>query len=200
MGVSSERPDARIATPSPQSVNGHEAKPFVLVTMGMEHHPFDRLVRWVDGWLATDAGARVECLIQSGPAAPPSHAESVDFLEYRDLEDALARAAIVVCHAGPGSIMMAKWLGHRPIVVPRLARFGEVVDDHQVTFGRQLASEGDVVIAESEASLAAALDEAVAGPPPPRSQGPSLPMTEAVARLAELVEGLVSTSRRRAGR
>jgi UDP-N-acetylglucosamine transferase subunit ALG13 len=96
--------------------------------------------------------------------------------------------------------MMAKWLGHRPIVVPRLARFGEVVDDHQVTFGRQLASEGDVVIAESEASLAAALDQAVASPPPPRSQGPSLPMTDAVARLADLVEGLVSSSRRKASR
>jgi hypothetical protein len=49
--------------------------PLLLVTVGTDHHPFDRLVRWVDGWLASsprrhDSG--LTCLMQTGTAAPPA--------------------------------------------------------------------------------------------------------------------------------
>jgi UDP-N-acetylglucosamine transferase subunit ALG13 len=41
-------------------------------------------------------------------------------------------ADAIVCHAGSGTIRDALELGFRPIVVPRLARFGEHVNDHQL--------------------------------------------------------------------
>ena len=44
--------------------------PLLLVSVGTDHHPFDRLVRWAGAWLAAHPGA-VRCLMQTGTSAPP---------------------------------------------------------------------------------------------------------------------------------
>ena len=31
-------------------------EPLLLVTVGTDHHPFDRLIRWADAWLAAEGG------------------------------------------------------------------------------------------------------------------------------------------------
>ncbi len=49
-----------------------------------------------------------------------------------------------------------------PIAVPRLKRYGETVDDHQLELGGLLAADGRLVLVEDEAELAAA----VAATPP----------------------------------
>jgi UDP-N-acetylglucosamine transferase subunit ALG13 len=54
--------------------------------------------------------------------------------------------------------------GKRPVVVPRLARFGEAVDDHQLPFARRPAEAGAVTLVEDVAALPEALD-APAEPP-----------------------------------
>ena len=169
----------------------------VLVTMGMDHHPFQRLVDWSDAWLDA-APADVEGLIQCGPAHSSDPGRSVDFLDFPDLEARMAGARVIACHAGPGSIMMARWVGHRPVVVPRLAELGEVVDNHQVTFARQLASQGEVLLAESEAAFREAMDAALASPGPIHAGADPLAMSEPLRRFDELVGELVRTTRARA--
>jgi UDP-N-acetylglucosamine transferase subunit ALG13 len=54
--------------------------------------------------------------------------------------------------------MVALANGHRPIVVPRLGRLGEAVDDHQLTWARRVAQDGLVLLVEDEADLAAAVE------------------------------------------
>ncbi len=67
----------------------------------------------------------------------------------------------MVTHAGVGSIIVALSNGKRPVVVPRLKRFGEAVDDHQLQFGRRFADAGLVTFVESPDGLADALGGAV---------------------------------------
>jgi len=165
--------------------------------MGMDHHPFQRLVDWSDGWLET-APSDVQGLIQCGPARCPHPDRSVGFLDFPDLEARMAAAHLVACHAGPGSIMMARWIGHRPVVVPRLAELGEVVDNHHVTFARQLAEQGEILLAESEASFREAMDIALASPGPVRPGADPLAMSEPLRRFDELVGELVRRPRARA--
>jgi UDP-N-acetylglucosamine transferase subunit ALG13 len=50
--------------------------------------------------------------------------------------------------------------GKRPIVVPRLRRFGETSDDHQLAFARRLADAGMVTLVEEPEKLAEALVQA----------------------------------------
>jgi len=70
--------------------------------------------------------------------------------------------------------------------VPRLHRYGEAVDDHQVPFARRLAETGLLTLVEDPADLAAAL----AGPVPPLERTPggeSLLAADLRAYLEELV-------------
>ncbi len=77
-----------------------------------------------------------------------------------------------VCHAGVGSIVLARRYGLRPIVVPRKHELGEHVDDHQLELSRRLAQSGIVTLVEDERDLAAAVfassDEAIASGTPLR--------------------------------
>ena len=60
----------------------------------------------------------------------------------------MEQARVVVCHAGVGSIMLARRCGKRPIVVPRRLHLGEAVDDHQLPIARRLHANGVVTLLE----------------------------------------------------
>ena len=136
-------------------------RPLVVVTVGTDHHPFDRLVRWVDAWAST-AGPSVECFIQTGTSSVvPRSAAWAPYASRDELRALMARAAAVVCHGGPATIMDCRRAGVKPIVVPRRRAFGEHVDDHQVLFARRSARSGDVDLVESEERLRAILDTAL---------------------------------------
>lgn len=130
----------------------------LFITVGAAHYQFNRLFRWTDSWLASDRGRGVRCFAQHGPSVPPSRAENQPYMQYADVLHALGEADVVICHGGPGSIMLARQHGLRPIVVPRLRHLGECVDDHQIAFARRMSSLGDVELAESEEELHDLLD------------------------------------------
>jgi UDP-N-acetylglucosamine transferase subunit ALG13 len=128
----------------------------ILVTVGTNEAPFDRLLEMVDDLASADGDG--ELLVQHGPSrVRPAKAECVDFLPYDELAAAIRRAEVVVMHAGVGSIMTALANGKRPVVVPRLERLGEAVDDHQLALGRRLDAEGLVTCAEDGDTLRAAI-------------------------------------------
>jgi UDP-N-acetylglucosamine transferase subunit ALG13 len=165
----------------------------LLVTVGTDHHPFDRLVRWVDAWLAAHPG-RLPCLMQTGTSAPPTGAAAWQaYLAFDALQAAMAQAAAVVCHGGPGTILGARQAGAVPIVVPRRHRLGEHVDDHQVAFARRLATQGGRVhLAETEAELHRLLDRVAAGPAAFRSGPEDRNAAAAVGAFGRLVDRLVA--------
>jgi UDP-N-acetylglucosamine transferase subunit ALG13 len=81
----------------------------------------------------------------------------VAFLDFAELAALMDEAAVVVSHAGVGSILCALRAGHVPVVVPRLARHGETVDDHQLELARRLQANGLVTLVADAAELRAAL-------------------------------------------
>ena len=166
----------------------------VFVTVGMDHHPFNRLMRWVDEWLSERTAPPVlHC--QVGTAVPPRRAAFVyGALGVEDVERHIRDADVVICHAGPGTLTAAWRFGNRPIVVPRLARYGECVDDHQVLFAQRLRANGKIVLAESRIELAECLEEAFV-------LGTTLSGTEtdghardAVEAFSRIVDPLLTTS------
>jgi UDP-N-acetylglucosamine transferase subunit ALG13 len=159
----------------------------VLVVVGTDHHPFDRLVRWVDRW-AGERGDAVRAVVQHGSCAPPVHAEGHALLAHADLVALMDEAAVVVSHGGPGTIADARRCGRKPVVVPRDPAHGEHVDDHQVLFSQRLAHQGTVLRATTEDGLRALLDGALADPATvaveEQLEGST---TEPVRRFAEVV-------------
>ena len=129
----------------------------IFATVGTHHQPFTRLMHALDQLPAE------ELVVQHGHSPRPRHAaEAVPFLPFADLLDHMERARVVITHAGSGSILLSRRFGHSPIVVPRLARHGEHVDDHQLELARVMEGEGSVTVLWEMDRLA----EAVAGVPP----------------------------------
>jgi UDP-N-acetylglucosamine transferase subunit ALG13 len=73
----------------------------------------------------------------------------------------ITEADLVILHGGAGSVIHAIHAGKIPVVMPRLAKYGEHVDDHQVEFARALAREGKIILAEEPHKLFAAVEEAL---------------------------------------
>ncbi len=134
----------------------------IFVTLGTDHHPFDRLVGWVDSW--AQAHPQHEVLVQHGQTSPPRTAGAQAFFSHPELLDAMRSADLVVCQGGPGSIVDSLAAGRRPVVVPRLARLGEVVDDHQVAFCRHMEVAGRALLAMDRTTLHDHLGGAVEDP------------------------------------
>lgn len=108
----------------------------IFVTVGTHEAGFDRLVEAVD---RIPPGEDV--VLQAGYSTRrPARARCVDFLEFDEMVAHIRASRVVVCHAGVGSIMVSLMNGRRPVAVPRLARLGEHVDDHQLELARRLAA------------------------------------------------------------
>jgi UDP-N-acetylglucosamine transferase subunit ALG13 len=131
----------------------------IVITIGTNEQPFDRLVAAAAA-LETDEPLVVQygsSAVTSGPG------RWVDFLGFDELADLMREARVVVCHAGVGSIMLARQYGRRPVVVPRRLDRGEAVDDHQVPLARRLAGSALVTLVEDERLLAEAIAGAESG-------------------------------------
>ena len=130
----------------------------ILVTVGTDHHRFDRLVSWFDAWVADQTVAEhIDGFVQRGTSQAGS-VDSVDYLEFEQLRECIKAADIVVTHGGPGSIMECRRWGVLPIVCPRDPTHGEHVDNHQQLFSNRLAAQGQILIAHTRAELHAHLD------------------------------------------
>ncbi|NMI00274.1 glycosyltransferase [Pseudonocardia acidicola] len=125
----------------------------VVVTLGTAtEFPFRRLVVPLSKTLAAGGdleqatGLPVEVLWQTG-GTPVGDLPltATPFLPAADLWDALARADIVVSHAGGGSALANLAAGRFAIMVDRFARYGESNDDHQRELAQELAARGLVL-------------------------------------------------------
>lgn len=112
----------------------------LVALVGTDHHPFNRLIGWVDSWCADHPGARG--VVQYGASRAPEHAEGRSFYSYKEIDSLLQQADILVCHGGPSTIVESRRRGLYPLVVPRSSALREHVDDHQVRFVDRLAGAG----------------------------------------------------------
>lgn len=159
----------------------------LVVSVGTDHHRFDRLSDWVEGWLE-DQGSSVDCVYQEGASRAPHGAMTLGIVPREDMLRHMRAAEIIVTQAGPGSIKDAHAAGQVPIVVPRLRSLGEAVDDHQVAFARSVAALGWVVLAETEGALRESLDAALAHPESTRWQGEPDDLADVVERFASFAD------------
>jgi UDP-N-acetylglucosamine transferase subunit ALG13 len=130
----------------------------ILLTLGTHEQPFDRAIDMVEA-LAGDEPV----LVQHGHTPPrlgTAGFEWVEFVERERMRELVAEASTVICHAGVGCIVTAVSLGKTPVVIPRLARHGEHVDDHQLQITTEMEAAGMVVACVDASALAGAVEAA----------------------------------------
>lgn len=118
----------------------------IFVTVGTHEQQFNRLIQAVD--TLKQAGIiKQEVLMQIGYSDyVPVACQTTKMMGYEDMEQAIAKADIVITHGGPGSIFGVLRQKKIPIVVPRRPDFNEHVDMHQFEFVRFLHERGSNII------------------------------------------------------
>lgn len=129
----------------------------IFVTVGSSE-PFDRLIRAVDEW-ALLSGSR-DVFAQAGQTSyVPRYIEIVQFLTPTEFRRCVSASRLVVAHAGVGAIATALEARKPLIVMPRSARLGEHVNEHQRATVARLARRFGIVIAKDESDLVTRLNE-----------------------------------------
>lgn len=133
----------------------------IFVTVGTHEQPFNRLVRRFDE-LVTEGILTEPVFIQTGYCTyAPKYCGWERFISAPEMKELMTAADVVVTHGGPSSFIEAMAAGKVPVVVPRLARYGEHVNDHQEAFVRLVADRrGGIVPVYDVAGLAGAIEEA----------------------------------------
>lgn len=105
----------------------------IFVTLGSQKFQFNRLLKAVDE-LNTDE----EIFAQIGYSDyKPQNYKYKEFLDREEFATWEQKADIVITHGGTGAIIGAVKKGKKVIAVPRLAKYGEHVDDHQIQLIKQ---------------------------------------------------------------
>ena len=124
----------------------------IFVTVGSHYQGFDRLIKKMDE-IAGKTDEKV--IMQIGHTNyKPVNAEYFDFVDdFGKIEQLNRNARVVVSHAGAGSILTALKLGTSVIVVPRLKKYNEHMDDHQLEIAEAMSKNGSVKVTYDLSSL-----------------------------------------------
>jgi UDP-N-acetylglucosamine--N-acetylmuramyl-(pentapeptide) pyrophosphoryl-undecaprenol N-acetylglucosamine transferase len=92
-----------------------------------------------------------EVLWQTGPQDVSGYGiKGRHSVPHHELRQAVAEADVVVAHSGTGAALTALEQGKCPVLVPRLARRGEHVDDHQIQIGGELQRRGLAIMCDAD--------------------------------------------------
>jgi len=88
-----------------------------------------------------------EVIVQAGHSKYSSEKmEIFDFVSGEELKVLYEKADYIVTHAGAGSMFQAIKAGKKIIAFPRLQKYNEHVDDHQLQLAKQLENLGYLLV------------------------------------------------------
>lgn len=108
----------------------------IFVVLGTQKFQLNRLLQKLDEYveqgLLTD-----EIYAQIGNSTyKPRHYAYKDFMDKKEFDATIAKAELVIAHSGVGTIITAIHAKKPVVVFPRLAKYKEHVDDHQLDIAR----------------------------------------------------------------
>ncbi|MFD1851641.1 PssE/Cps14G family polysaccharide biosynthesis glycosyltransferase [Oceanobacillus bengalensis] len=139
----------------------------IFVVLGTHELPFRRLLLEVERLKRTRI-IDEDIIVQHGHTKYQSdHMILKKFINTKEMDLLYDQANIVITHAGTGSIMNGLKRGKKLIAVPRLKKYGEHNDDHQLQITNVLKSEGHLLSWEEGTNLADVMEEAKSFEPKP---------------------------------
>ncbi len=104
----------------------------IFVTLGSQKFQFNRLLKAIDE-LVENKQIKDDIFAQIGYSDyKPKNYKYKEFLDREEFKKSMGRSDIVITHGGTGAIVGAIKQGKKVIAVPRLAKYEEHVDDHQL--------------------------------------------------------------------
>ena len=130
----------------------------IFVTLGTQKFQMNRLIKAVD---EIALSVKEEIFIQRGFSDyVPKNCKYVDFLDADKYDEKISKCSILITHAGVGTIITAINNKKPIIVVPRMNKYLEHVDDHQCQIASAFSSKGCVLECRDTNRLKEYIDKA----------------------------------------
>lgn len=121
----------------------------VFVTLGSQKFQFNRLLNKIDELIETGI-IKDEVFAQTGASDyRPKNYKYIHFMDTDMFDEISRKTDIVITHGGTGAIIGSVKKGKKVIAVPRLSKYGEHVDDHQIQLLEQFDGMGIIKVCYS---------------------------------------------------
>lgn len=115
----------------------------IFISVGTQKQEFKRLFHLVED---SKVISNQRIIAQMGYTEYSSRRiESIPFMNNELYKKYMNESDIVICHGGVGTIFDALYAGKKVLAIPRLAKYDEHVDDHQIEICKELEKEGYIL-------------------------------------------------------
>ncbi len=127
----------------------------IFVMVGTHNLGFDRLVKKMD-----EIGEKEKVVMQTGTTSyVPQNAEYFDFAGLKSIYDYIEEADVVVTHGGIGCVTDTLAYNKPLVIVPRLKKYNEHTNDHQLDLAEEIAGEERAVMVLDIKKLEEAIEQ-----------------------------------------
>ncbi|MGP1609024.1 MAG: PssE/Cps14G family polysaccharide biosynthesis glycosyltransferase [Clostridium sp.] len=121
----------------------------IFITVGSRSFQFDRLIRALDEQVG-NGKITMEIFAQIGATNyKPKNFKYAEFLGRDEFKQMQADSDIIITHGGTGVIVNASKMNKKIIGVPRLKKYNEHVDDHQIELLKEFEKAKMILVCEN---------------------------------------------------
>lgn len=125
----------------------------ILVTLGTNDKSFNRLLERIDKEI-DNGNIKEPVLVQAGFTKYISNNMKIfDFITTEELQELMKTANLIITHGGVASILEGIKLNKKIIISPRLEKYKEHVNDHQLQISKSFSESGYVIELKEEDKL-----------------------------------------------
>jgi len=132
----------------------------IFVSLGTHPQQFNRLLEAIDKTIERGQIKGVVFAQTGNSDYQPRHFTFEKFLAPPKFSDEFNKADVIISHGGAGAIIHALQFKKPLIIAPRLEKFGEHTDDHQLDLARALDERGKAIAVFDLAKLPEAIERA----------------------------------------
>lgn len=117
----------------------------ILVILGTQDKPFNRLLEAVDKAYQKKI-IKDKVIVQAGTTKYDSeNMEIFDLIPMNKFNNLVGKADLIITHGGVGSIIQGLKKGKKIVAVPRLKKYGEHTNDHQLQIIDEFSKQGYII-------------------------------------------------------
>lgn len=121
----------------------------IFVTLGTQDKPFTRLLDYLE-----KSNIKEEIIVQAGYTKYSSSKMKIfSYLNKEDFDRYIKEADYIICHSGVGTIINSLKHEKKVLLIPRLAKYGEHHNDHQIQIAEVYRQKGYVIVKNEEDSM-----------------------------------------------
>ncbi len=134
----------------------------ILVTLGTQDKAFVRLLQNIDNEIK-NGNIKEKVVVQAGYSITKYQSDNMEMFDLIDREEfnkLVDECSLLITHGGVGSILTGLKKNKKVIAMPRLAKYKEHINDHQVQIVNEFSKKGYILAYNENDKLSDILEKA----------------------------------------